>query len=149
MHQVSLNRDVRRSLNSDRYDPSMIVKTGKHTGQENHLLPFMTNFRATHFLQDGAPCHKTKVVTALLKDCPFEVIDWPGNSPDLNPIENCWNLMKDKLKEKNTISVPLLTEEIKKLWCIDMSNEYLCNLSDSMPRRIKIVIKNKGEMSKY
>ena len=42
---------------------------------EDHLLPFMTNFRATHFLQDGAPCHKKKVVTALLKDFPFEVID--------------------------------------------------------------------------
>lgn len=116
---------------------------------EDHLLPFMTNFHATHFLQDGAPCHKTKVITALLKDCPFEVIDWPGNSPDLNPIENCWNMMKDKLKEKNTISVPLLIEEIKKLWCIDLSNEYLRNLSDSMPKRIKTVIKNKGEMSKY
>ena len=116
---------------------------------EDHLLPFMTTFRATHFLQDGAPCHKTKVITSLLKDCPFEVIDWPGNSPDLNPIENCWNLMKDKLKEKNTISLPLLIEEIKKLWCTGLPNGYLRNLSDSMPERIKTVIKNKGEMTKY
>jgi hypothetical protein len=29
-----------------------------------------------------------------LKDKPFEVIDWPGNSADLNLIENAWNFMK-------------------------------------------------------
>jgi hypothetical protein len=26
-------------------------------------------------------------------------MDWPGNSPDLNPIKNCWSFMKAKLKE--------------------------------------------------
>ena len=105
--------------------------------------------KATHFLHDGAPCHKTKKITSLLENCDFEVIDWPGNSPDLNPIENCWNLMKDRLKEKNTISLPLLIDEIKKLWCTGLPDGYLRKLSDSMPDRIKSVIKNKGEMTKY
>ena len=104
---------------------------------------------ATHFLHDGAPCHKTKKITSLLENCDFEVIDWPGNSPDLNPIENSWNLMKDRLKEKNTISLPLLIDKIKKLWCTGLPDGYLRKLSDSMPDRIKSVIKNKGEMSKY
>ena len=56
---------------------------------EDHLLHYMTSFRASHFLHDGAPCHKTKKITALLENYEFEVIDWPGNSPDLNPIDNC------------------------------------------------------------
>ena len=58
---------------------------------EDHLLPFMRFHRCSFFLQDGAPCHKSKLVTARLKECQdeFSVIDWPGNSPDLNPIENC------------------------------------------------------------
>ena len=116
---------------------------------EEHLLPFMAMHEATHFLHDGAPCHKTKKITSLLENCDFEVIDWPGNSPDLNPIENCWNLMKDRLKEKNTISLPLLIDEIKKLWCTGLPDGYLRKLSDSMPDRIKSVIKNKGEMTKY
>lgn len=116
---------------------------------EEHLLRYMTAFRATHFLHDGAPCHKTKKITTLLENCEFEVIDWPGNSPDLNPIENCWNLMKDRLKDKNTISLPLLIEEIKKLWCTSLPEGYLRKLSDSMPNRIKAVIRNKGEMTKY
>ena len=116
---------------------------------EDHLLHFMQSFGATHFLHDGAPCHRTKLIQELLTNRPFDVIDWPENSPDLNPIENCWNWMKDKLKEVNTISEPLLTAEIKKLWCTGLPNEYLRKLSDSMPDRIKIVIQNKGEMTKY
>jgi transposase len=55
---------------------------------EDHLLPFMAIHRCTHFLQDGAPCHSSKRIKNYLSDKPFEVMDWPGNSPDLNPIEN-------------------------------------------------------------
>jgi transposase len=70
------------------------------------LLPFMEINRTTKFLQDGAPCHKAKKVM---------VINWPGNSPDLNPIENAWNYIKDKLKNKNTIFSPRLKEAILKI----------------------------------
>jgi len=118
---------------------------------EEHLLPAMERLQATHFLQDGAPCHKSKKVKDLLAQADFEVMDWPGNSPDLNPIENCWNHMKDMLKFKNTISQDLLETEIQKLWDEDeeLSQGYLRDLSNSMPKRIKMVIKNKGEMTKY
>jgi transposase len=55
---------------------------------EDHLLPFMEVHWCSHFLQDGAPYHASKRIKEFLKDKPFEVIDWPGNLPDLNPIEN-------------------------------------------------------------
>ncbi len=47
--------------------------------------------------------HASKRIKAFLAQQTFEVVDWPGNSPDLNPIENCWNHMKTMLK-KNDIS---------------------------------------------
>jgi transposase len=81
----------------------------------NHLLPFMVSHSATHFLQDGTPCHTSKKVKNYLEDKEIEVMDWPGNSPDLNPIENLWNQMKIKLKKKAITSVAVLKEEIKKL----------------------------------
>jgi hypothetical protein len=58
---------------------------------ENHLLPFMELHKNKWFLQDGVPCHKSKVVLGRLKEMEnsFREMDWPGNSPNLNPIDNC------------------------------------------------------------
>ena len=91
-----------------------------------HLFLFMDRHHSTHFLQDGAPCHRSKLTTAFLKDnADFAIMDWPGNSLDLNPIENVWNWIKNKLQEKDTGSVPKLIAAIKEVWCMDMTTEYL------------------------
>jgi transposase len=116
---------------------------------KNHLLPFMVIQKATHFLQDGAPCHKSKKITEFLMENKLQVIDWPGNSPDLNPIENVWAYMKNKLKEKAITSVPTLEQEIKMMWIKDISKDYFKKLTDSMPERIRLVIEHNGEMTKY
>ncbi len=73
---------------------------------QDHLLLFMEIHGCSHFLQDGAPCHASKRIKAFLADKPFEVIHWPGNSPDLNPIENAWHYMKNALKNEDISSVP-------------------------------------------
>ena len=80
----------------------------------------------------------------------IKLIDWPGNSPDLNPIENCWAWMKNQLKDCQATSVPLLEEEIKRLWVLKMGDcQYLRNLAESMPRRIQAVLENGGNATKY
>jgi transposase len=62
---------------------------------EDHLLQFMDIYGCTHFLQDGTPCHASKCIKVFLAQQSFQVIYCPGNSPDLNPIQNCWNHMKN------------------------------------------------------
>ena len=76
---------------------------------EEKLELFMHQHGTTHFLQDGAPCHKSKLVSAWFQQPPaIQLIDWPGNSPDLNPIENCWSWMKTQLQDCKATSIPEL-----------------------------------------
>lgn len=75
---------------------------------------------------------------------------WPANSPDLNPIENLWHILryhvrKRKVQPKNKKElIAALEKEWNKL---DM--EIVNNLIDSMPRRLQIVIEAKGGYSGY
>ena len=55
----------------------------------------------------------------------------------------------DQLQEKQVTSVPILQEEVKRLWCMGTPRELLKKLSDSMPRRLQCVIDAGGEMTKY
>ena len=55
-------------------------------------------------MQDGASCHPSKVATEFLKENKISVLEWPGNSSDLNPVENLWTDMKD-VRRKQTITL--------------------------------------------
>ena len=116
---------------------------------EEHLLTHMGIHGTSIFMQDNAPCHRSKRTTKWFQDHDIVVLEWPGNSPDLNPIENLWHLAKMKLEKADTSSVPRLIQAIKRMWLLDLSPDYCRKLVESMPRRLANVIAAKGNMTKY
>ena len=108
---------------------------------EEHMLNFYHVHGSEVFMHDNAPCHKARKTTRYLEQKQISVLEWPGNSPDLNSIENCWCKMKKKMSEKKTPNLEILQEELKKVWCQEMSTECFENLSASMPKRLQMVIK--------
>ena len=41
------------------------------------------------FMYNSAPCHKARKVTRYLKQKQMNILEWPENNLDLNPIKNC------------------------------------------------------------
>lgn len=123
----------------------------------NRLLPqvkdwygdeYLTRFT---FMQDSAPCHTAKTVLRFLRnELKMKVLAWPGNSPDLNPLENLWEKLKKKIScDQPTKKCELIASLIRH-WHRDQDiSEAVVPLLSSMPRRIQAVIKAKGGNTKY
>lgn len=54
------------------------------------ILTSQDQFRNENFIfqQDNASCHKARSITTFLRENHITTLNWPPNSPDLNPIEN-------------------------------------------------------------
>ena len=114
------------------------------------LDPHMNILNCTIFQHDGAPCHRTKTVTQWLDQQGIEVLDpWPGSSPDINPIENLWTLMKEQVSLIKPTSENELIAAIKEVWTKRITPQYYETLACSMPDRIKAVLATKGRHTKY
>ena len=57
---------------------------------EEHMLNFFRIHGSKVFMHHSATRHKAKKVTRFLEQQQISYLEWPRNSPDLNPIENCW-----------------------------------------------------------
>ena len=75
-------------------------------------------------------------------------MNWPSQSPDLNPIEHLWNIVKQSRKGFRATSKDHLFTKIQEIWrAIPLKT--LNKLIASMPNRIEAVLKAKGFHTKY
>ena len=113
---------------------------------ENALIPtrdMLSMPTGWLFQQDNATCHTSRLVKQWFNDENVTVMNWPAQSPDLNPLEN----LRDHLKS--------VVHNVKELWTVineawnEFPHERLLKLIDSMPNRCKPVIKARGGSTRY
>ncbi len=115
----------------------------------DHVYPFMTTVYPSsdgYFQQDNAPCHKAQIIADwfLEHDNEFTLLKWPPQPPDLNTIEHLWDVVEWEIHIMDVQPTNLLQlqDDIMSIWT-KISEECFQNLVESMPQRIKAVLKAK------
>jgi transposase len=113
------------------------------------------------FLQDNASVHTSHVVKEFLSEFSTEngvtILDWPPYSPDLNPIENVWHILKEAVYKKSPELGTLVRnrDSYKRLVRVavgcweEIKEDVLKNLVKTMHQRLAAVIRAKGWYTKY
>jgi len=99
-------------------------------------------------MQDNASCHTSRSTHDWLENMNIRVIDWPPNSPDLNPIENVWGMMKIIISHEEPIGMGPFKQIVRDVWA-QIDHDKLESFLKSMPQRIEKVIAAKGLTIKH
>ena len=102
------------------------------------------------FMDDNARPHRSRVTNDFKSMAGLRTIPWPARSPDLNPIENVWSMMKRNVRRKLQPGDTL--EQLRFLleteWR-DLQQSVVDSIVESMPSRVSDVLKLKGDLTRY
>lgn len=103
------------------------------------------------FVEDQAPIHGTqRCLAQVKKQLCIPLHHRPPSSPDLNPIENVWRTMKQRIKARRAFpnNVARMKEAIQEEWD-KLEPKDWNGLIDSMPERIQQLKERKGMQTQY
>lgn len=136
----------------------IVVLQGKINSQkyqenlEKHLKPFIErkNAKELIFQHDNAPSHASKSTNNWLKQHNIQTLDWPSNSPDLNPVENVWGLISREIYKNGTQynNTSELEKAVTAAWA-NLKTDFLSNLTATMKDRVFQLIASQGKFTKF
>ncbi len=115
-----------------------------------HIQPNASELIGRRFTvqMDNDPKHTAKATKEFLKGKKWTVMQWPSQSPDLNPIEHAFHLLKTKLKGKCPKNKQELKTVAVEAWQ-SITGDETQRLVMSMRSRLQAVIDCKGFATKY
>jgi transposase len=100
------------------------------------------------FQQDNATPHNAETSREWFHNHGIDVIEWPAWSPDLNPIEELWNDLKQRVYGRHPRSMKELEQFVTEEWAATDLN-FIAHICCNMPHRLQAVIENNGHKIPY
>ena len=113
--------------------------------QQTASILYPDGFLLVH---DNAPCHAARHTQHWMQTQGITALPWPSVSPDLNPIENLWGLLKNRIEKDHPKTKEELKAAIERHW-FGFDFEVLQNLATSMDNRLKLCIESNGNSIRY
>ncbi|GFS58581.1 uncharacterized protein TNCV_111831 [Trichonephila clavipes] len=113
---ASVRRIKKKIESGEELSPKRKKKMRQKAYFHLNLEEWFPNGKPYIFMQVEAPCHTAWSIKAFLAEQNIPLLDWPGNSPDMNPIENFWELMKREVAKDVITNKTLLLERIIPVW---------------------------------
>mgnify|MGYP003466449606 CR=1 len=117
---------------------------------EHELLPFLPEIADMLFQHDMAPIHTSHLIKDFFETSGINVLEWMPQSPDLNPIEFLWDEVDRRVRKRQVLprNATELELQLREEWA-NIPPQLLKKLVDSMPNRVRAVIRAKGNCTKY
>lgn len=102
------------------------------------------------FMHDNATPHSARIISDFLDEENIDVLPWPAQSPDLNPIEHLWDMLQRRVMRRNLFfnNRQELILSLQREWAA-IDQEEIDALILSMSRRCKAVVNSRGGHTTY